>query len=111
MLTWSPKVFSGIHLRAISQKVLKIPIHKIKIAVLKLQPHLQGDNELKTVSEIWVSTTVILQPLTDSVQLNDLEVKDFCVQSQLLLQTGHDSRTGKHFSFVSYCVGCIEDHS
>ena len=45
----SSKVFCGIHLRAISQEILKISIHKMSLTItlLELQPHFLGANELR----------------------------------------------------------------
>ena len=46
------KVFCGIHLIAISQEMLKIFVvdMNLKMADLRLQPHLQGANYLNTFS-------------------------------------------------------------
>ena len=60
----SSKGFCGIYLMAISHKVVKILFHKmgLKIALLKLQPHISGANELKLsfrTGRTWYTVSII----------------------------------------------------
>ena len=58
---------SGIHLRAISQEMLKIPIHVMKITNLTLQPHLLGGNEFMMIEyRFWLWQLLPWLPLLSS---------------------------------------------